>query len=124
MSQEVKRRLFPSRRDAQQHALLRAGIDEARSDVIPGRDRHLDSHLEIGDSFQRCSKIRDGALLRLDAGGRRWCGSAVLMIDIVLGEKRGEAVDRCRVRSAWQRIGGRGRAGLPPKPSQCRKRPM
>src|ERR1700728_1247814 len=83
---------FPSRRHAEQRALMRAGIDKARSDVILRRDQHLDGHLKIGDAFQPRGKERDRTLLGCDASSRRWCRGAVLMIDIVLGEKRRKAV--------------------------------
>ena len=82
---------------AEQHALMRAGIDEARRDVILRRDQHLGCHLKIGEAFQPRRKERDRTLLGCDTSGRRWCRGAVLMIDIVLGEKRREAVDVMRV---------------------------
>jgi hypothetical protein len=103
---------FPGRRHAQQHAMLRAGIDEARRDVVIGRDQYLDGHLEIGDAFQPRGKERDRGPLGLDAGGWRWCGSAVLMIDIILGEKRREAVDVVRAQRYRELLGDVTRARL------------
>jgi hypothetical protein len=77
--------------------------------VILGRDQHLDGHLEIGDAFQPRGEDRDRALLGRDAGRRRRCRGAGLMIDIVLGEKRREGVD---IMSGQRRRC----AGLPSRP--------
>jgi hypothetical protein len=95
------------RRDAEIGAVVRAGIDETRSDMIFVGHDDFDGDFQIRQPGEPRLEESDGALLRTDVGGRRRRGGADLVIDVIVGEQRRKGIHIMCAQSRRELLGKR-----------------